>query len=227
MRAVLFDLDDTLYPEMEFVRSGFRAVAVHLAARYRRNENSLFARLCDILERDGRGKVFDTLLRELGLYTRERVRVLVYLYRSHRPSLRCAPAALRVLRSLRRRGMRLGIVTDGMASVQRRKITALGLEKLFHAIVCTDELGDGCAKPSPAPYRVACELIGVPPPETAYVADDPAKDFIAPNAMGMMTIQVGWKVPHARGGSAGEGALGCVTVDTLKEILPLLKGRKK
>ena len=151
MKAVLFDLDNTLYPEIEFVKSGFRTVARYLSSRFDMNEDSLFTQMLDILERDGRGKVFDNLLYELGLYQEERIKLLVYLYRSHKPSISPYRDCVLTFEHLKHWGMRLGILTDGMASVQRNKIAALGLEDVLDAIMCTDELGSEYWKPSVVP----------------------------------------------------------------------------
>lgn len=143
MKAVLFDLDDTLYPERTFVDSGFRAVARVLADRSARSEPELFARMQQILETQGRGYVFDTILAEteLAARTEDDVRLLLYVYRSHRPRIALSTDALPVLRTLRAAGYRLGVVTDGAGTVQRNKIAALGLDPHVDAIVCTDEIG--------------------------------------------------------------------------------------
>jgi len=195
MKAVLFDLDDTLYPEIDFVKSGFRVVARHLASRHSLNEASLFQQMLDILQKDGRGKVFDTLLKTLGLFNEVRVRALVFLYRSHKPKIGLYQDVLPVLKKIKKSGMRLGIVTDAMASVQKNKVVALGLERLFDIVIYTEELGEGCGKPSPVPFKSAVELLQVPASETAYVGNDPAKDFLAPNNLGMLTIQVARQMP--------------------------------
>ena len=65
--AVLFDLDDTLYPERAFVDGGFQAVGQLLAAPSGRSAASLAERLRALHDRDGRGRLFDTLIAELGL----------------------------------------------------------------------------------------------------------------------------------------------------------------
>ncbi|MEE9196783.1 MAG: HAD hydrolase-like protein, partial [bacterium] len=148
MRAVLFDLDDTLYPEISFVRSGFRTVAQHLADTESLAEEELFERLMSVLKRDGRGRVFDTVLREVGQNRPGLVAVLVRVYRTHRPNIRLFKDVEPGLQRLRAMGLRMGIVTDGLASVQRNKIGALRLEPLVDTLVCTDEVGPGQEKPS-------------------------------------------------------------------------------
>jgi len=225
MKAVLFDLDDTLYPEIEFVKSGFRVVARYLSSRYHLDENALFAQMLDILQKEGRGKIFDNLLHSLGLYTKEKVKLLVYLYRSHRPIIHLYEDVLPTLECLRRYGTRLGIITDGMASVQRNKIVALGLNNLFDVIVCTDELGRDCWKPSTIPYKIALELLEARPSEAVYVGDDPSKDFLAPNSMGMLTIQVNRQTyQNLKQESIPEVAAARFVIKGLKQILPIIRG---
>ena len=223
MKAVLFDLDDTLYPEMEFVKSGFRAVSQYLASRHHLHEDVLFTQMLDILQRDGRGRVFDSLLHSLGLYSEEKVKLLVYLYRTHRPTIHLYEDALPTLALLKDRGMRVGILTDGMASVQRRKIAALGLEKVFDVIVCTDELGSDCQKPSTIPYRVALDLLQVAPLDAAYVGNNPAKDFSGAASIGMLTIEVKrQKEPNYTSCETGEHAGAESVVENLNEILAIV-----
>jgi len=190
MKAVLFDLDDTLYPEIEFVKSGFKTVARHLASKHNLDEESLFQQMLDILQKDGRGKIFDTLLEKLDLFSAETVEKLVDLYRSHQPSIRLYPDTLPTLEKLRQNGIQVGIITDAMASVQKNKVTALRLENFFDIIIYTEELGEGCSKPSPVPFKTALDFLQVPAPEAAYIGDDPSKDFLAPNNLGMLTVQV-------------------------------------
>jgi putative hydrolase of the HAD superfamily len=190
MRVVLFDLDNTLYPEFEFVKGGFRAASRFLSMRHNLDEEATFNRMLEILQRDGRGKTFDRLLEDLGLYSATRVKMLVYLYRTHAPRVQLYDDVLPTLKNFRHRGFRLGLVTDGHAFVQHKKTVALGLEGVFDTIVYTDLLGREYRKPSAIPYQICLEQLDALPSESAYVGDDVSKDFIAPNALGMISIRV-------------------------------------
>ncbi len=190
MKAVLFDLDDTLYPEIEFLRSGFAVVSSYLAKRHGLNEHELLEKVLSILENNGRRKVFDILLDSLGHYSPENVKLLVYLYRSHLPAIHPYPDTVSVLRGLKKANLKLGILTDGMASVQRNKIKTLGIDGLFDAIMCTDELGKEYWKPSILPFKIILDLLQVSPQEATYVGNDIGKDFFAPNELGMTTIRI-------------------------------------
>jgi putative hydrolase of the HAD superfamily len=193
LRAVLFDLDDTLYPERQFVDGGFGAVARFLSGLGARSEADLAARLWEIHRKDGRGRIFDTLLDELGLADdADLVPACLLVYRTHQTWLSPVAGADALLDHLRGAGIRTGLVSDGNGAVQSRKLAGLpGIAARLDAVVFTDELGPGHAKPSPVPFRVACRLLDVTPSATIYVGNDPRKDFIGARAAGLRTVRIG------------------------------------
>lgn len=228
MKAVIFDLDDTLYPEIEFVKSGFHAVAIHLVLRHRLNKELLIQNMLDIMKDKGRGEIFDELLNHLGFFSKQQVELLVSIYRSHQPKIKLFNDALPLLRRLKRYKMSLGIVTDGMASVQRNKVQALGLDKIFKAIVYTDEIGKGFSKPSIVPFEKILKLLRVKPAGAVYIGDNPKKDFIGPNSIGMLTIQINRGKRQARRfkKSVIDSSGARHIVSGLNEILPVLLNKK-
>ncbi len=198
MAAVLFDLDDTLYPELTFVHGGLRAAADRLGRRTGQARERLFERMVAIHEADGRGRIFDTLVAEIAAQDPVLVPLLIFAYRSHEPRIAVFDDVAPVLAALRNAGIRLGLVTDGLASVQRRKVEALGLDELVDVVVPTSELGPGVDKRSPVGHLVALDILGVPPSAATYVGNDPRKDFIGARAAGMSTIRVR-DMPHEGG----------------------------
>jgi putative hydrolase of the HAD superfamily len=225
VRAVLFDLDDTLYPERQFVDGGFRAVARFLGERVGRSEDSIANRLWALHARDGRGRLFDALLAELGLdHDPDLVLACLLVYRTQRSRLEPFPGVEPTLRELRAAGIATGLVSDGLAAVQRRKLAGLGaVPDLLDVVLMTDELGPGHAKPSPVPFRVACRLLDVPQSLAVYVGNDPRKDFIGARDAGLYTIRFG-PFPDEGGaipvevGSAGDADL---TLDSFGELASL------
>jgi len=190
IRAVLFDLDDTLYNEMSFVQSGFRAVSHCVKMRFGIDEDEFYCLLLNILENEGRGKVFDFALQHYLLCNLELVNALVNTYRSHSPTIHLYDDALAALKTLRQDGLSLGIITDGLLSVQKNKIHSLGLEAFVDLVIYTDELGQEYWKPHQRPYTMALSYFNVKANEAVYVGDNEKKDFKAANELGMFTIQV-------------------------------------
>ncbi|WP_420265085.1 HAD family hydrolase [Candidatus Magnetominusculus dajiuhuensis] len=190
MRAALFDLDDTLYREMDYVEGGFRAVGGFLSNRYGFKEKEVFDKAVNILHTSGRGKVFDKLIEFLGISNEEIVRYLIYIYRTHKPAISVYGDVIPVFEYLRSTGVKTGLITDGMAIVQQNKVSALGIAGLFDVIIYTDAIGADYWKPSPVAFNMALNILNTPACESVYVGDDPSKDFIAPNALAMKTVQI-------------------------------------
>ena len=176
IKGVIFDLDDTLYSEKEYVRSGYKAVSDYLGGRYEE-------KLWNIFEA---GKpAIDELLKELGRES-EMDKVLS-VYRSHKPDIPLYPGVAEMMEGLKARGVKVGIITDGRPEGQRNKLEALGLD-VDDAIV-TDELGGvQFRKPCDIAFRIMMTRWRLNPADIVYVGDNPVKDFQAPQQLGMKSI---------------------------------------
>ncbi len=189
--TVVFDLDDTLYDEIDYCRSGLLAASRCLS---RLSDISccdeVFACLWRHFADGNRTRTFDAALDELRIpYGEDLIAQLVEVYRCHRPTLKL-PADSRTVLDQLSRTHTLALLTDGYLPAQRLKVEALGLERYFDAIVYTEELGRAFWKPSPVGFQRLIETLSAPPAQMAYVADNEIKDFIAPNQLGMLTIQI-------------------------------------
>ncbi len=189
--TVIFDLDDTLYDEIDFCRSGFRAAAGHIAALSDAcSAEAVFATLWKCFITGERGSTFNIALAQLGIPCDESlIHTLVEVYRTHTPTLTLPPESRAVLEDLKDK-YALGLLTDGFLPTQRLKVQALGIEHYFQAIMYTEELGREFWKPSQRGFEKLLDQLGARPAETVYVADNETKDFIAPNRLGLLTIQL-------------------------------------
>lgn len=188
IKAMIFDLDDTLYDESEYVNQAFENAADYLAGKLGREgrKEAFHRRMLELVEQNGRGKVFDLLCEEEGLDIC--IGELVEAYRSTRPSLKLYPDAEQILGELEERGIRTGLITDGCSRVQHEKISALGLDVRLDSVVVTDDFG--ICKPHAAAYRICLDALGCIPQEAAYVGDNPRKDFTGAGALGMKTFRI-------------------------------------
>jgi putative hydrolase of the HAD superfamily len=187
-RAVVFDLDDTLYPEAAYVRSGFRAVAEAAERRFGVPAAEAYDELERLFEAGVRGDTFDRFLKARDIDAN--VADLVAVYRAHKPNLEPFPEVPELLERLRGDGYRLGILSDGEPEIQYGKLDALGLRHFFDATLVSGELDRDAWKPSPRGLTTLLERLGVQPAEAVYVSDNPAKDFKAARAAGMRSIRV-------------------------------------
>ena len=191
IQAVVFDLDDTLYAERDYVRSGYEAVAKHLAGRGAHGEKMgpwLWRRFL-AGQHDGALDALNEHFR-LGLSIEE-IGDLLRVYREHTPRIRPYGAVPDTLRRMRKH-VALGLLTDGFLPAQQLKLEALRLKSHFRAVVFTEHLGRSKWKPAPDGYELITRQLGVAHEACCYVADNPAKDFVAPNGLGWLTVQLRW-----------------------------------
>jgi len=189
--VVVFDLDDTLYDEIEYCRSGFTAVAKYLAGTQRKlSVERIFTAFWQQFTAGNRTKTFNTALDELGVgYDDMLIQQLVQVYRNHDPQITLPQDSQDVLSQLQKK-YTLALLTDGFLPAQQLKVRALGIEKYFKSMVYTEELGRQFWKPSPVGFEQLLAQLDARPKTSAYIADNAEKDFIAPNKLGLVTVQV-------------------------------------
>jgi putative hydrolase of the HAD superfamily len=190
-RAVVLDLDDTLYPEAAYVRSGFRAVAAWAQETLGVSAAEAEAELVALFEAGVRGDTFDRWLAARGLGNGLAVGDLVAAYRAHAPEIAAFPEVGGLLQRLRAKGSAVGLLSDGDPAVQGRKLDALGLRDAFDAVVITGGLAPGAGKPDPRGYQEVLRQLGdAPSGQAVYVSDNPVKDFIGARRVGLRSIRV-------------------------------------
>ncbi len=221
-KAIIFDLDDTLYDERSFVESGFKAVAGEVERRLGIDKEEFLRLLNEILEQEGRGHVFDTALEHYNLYSQSLVYDLVEVYRSHKPEIEPHPDVVPALQTLRKEGKKLAIITDGIAEVQRNKVRALRIEELFELIIYSDDYGRDYWKPNPFSFQKAVEYFQIQGKEAIYVGDDPSKDFQGANQFGLTTVRIMRGQHKEQKDDITEGNIACHRIDSLSELPELV-----
>ncbi len=176
--SVIFDLDDTLYSEKKYIRSGYKAVAKLIG------DASLEDKLWGYFEK---GKpAIDELLNELGY--KDRKAECLDAYRFQEPDICLYTGVEELLKRLKYQH-KLGLITDGRPEGQKAKIKALELEKYFDEIIITDELGGvELRKPNPKSFQIMAERFGEEYNRMCYIGDNIRKDFIAPEMLEMRCI---------------------------------------
>ncbi|KEF40323.1 haloacid dehalogenase superfamily enzyme, subfamily IA [Schinkia azotoformans MEV2011] len=185
----IFDLDDTLYCEHDYVRSGFKSVANFIASKNHTTDAELiYKSFINVWLSHGRGKVFDIVCENLSIPFD--IAKLVQVYREHQPKLELYDDAKEVLSYFNTKKIPMGLITDGNLTMQWRKIKSLKLDKLIDVIIVTDDLGFEYWKPNAAPYKKAAQELNVPIEKCVYIGDNPNKDFVTAKKLGMHTIRI-------------------------------------
>lgn len=185
---MVLDVDDTLYLERDYVRSGFRAVSEHV--RVGCGISGFFEQAWALYESGVRGSTFDILRRESpALAAAISTGDMVAIYRAHEPAITLEADAEEFLNTVHGR-VNLGIVTDGPANSQWNKVNALGLSRWVDQIVVTGDRGAGWSKPSPRAFRYLQDFFSAGPERCVYLGDNPTKDFVGPGLLGWETVRV-------------------------------------
>jgi len=190
IKVVVFDLDDTLYSELDYVRSGLKFVANNFSGTLQVQPNELYKLFLKSLEM-GRSHIFNRVFDELLLNSSKNVERCVSLYRCHTPDISLYPESLNVLKKVAKQ-YPVYIVTDGNKLVQERKLRALGLYEspLIKKSYITYRFGLKNAKPSPYCFNKIASQEKIKTDELVYIADNPKKDFVGINPLGYKTIRI-------------------------------------
>lgn len=179
IKGVIFDLDDTLYSEKQYVRSGYKAIADVLG------DENYTDKLLQYFE--DKKPAIDELLKELGCIDRKAE--CIKIYREHLPEITLYDGVTDMINKLKGEGIKVGIITDGRVLGQKNKIKALGLENLVDDIIITDELGGiQFRKPCDIAFRIMQHRWRIPFEQIVYVGDNLSKDFQAPKQLGMQRV---------------------------------------
>ncbi|CAN2039106.1 putative hydrolase of the HAD superfamily [Candidatus Magnetomoraceae bacterium gMMP-15] len=189
LKAIVFDLDDTLYPEESYVFSGFRAVARWIEMHYKISFEIGYSQLVQLFQDGVRGSTFNEWLKLNNLEDEHLVQTLVNVYRNHHPELLPYPDVTEVLPTLSRR-FKLGLVSDGFLNVQQKKWKALELKQPFSGVVFSDQWGRDYWKPNQRPFKEVLRLCDSDSSEAVYIGDNPKKDFLGAKQLGMYTIRI-------------------------------------
>jgi putative hydrolase of the HAD superfamily len=189
LRAIVFDLDDTLYPERAYVASGFQAVGHWVESRFGIPADEASAQFRELFDDGVRTDTFDQWLSRSGFAELDLAKRMVQIYRSHRPNISPFFGTEDLLAQLHS-SYRLALLSDGNVEVQRRKLQQLRLGRFFDAVLFSDEYGVQNRKPSTFPFQLVLERLDVKGKQSIYVADNPIKDFLGARLSGMGTIRV-------------------------------------
>ncbi len=177
VKAVIFDLDDTLISEKEYIKSGYFHISKVLSLKIGISKENIFADLMELFQVSS-NNVFNRLYEKYNIqYSKEMILNLVHEYRGHFPDVQFYDDVLSCLQELKSAGIKTGIITDGYVVAQRQKLIAVEADKYFDEIIVTDELGREYWKPHPKAFKLMKEKLKVNFDEMIYIGDNPEKDF--------------------------------------------------
>ncbi|THD66791.1 HAD family hydrolase [Robertkochia marina] len=173
--VIAFDLDDTLYKEIDYVRSAFREIARKLSIDH---WLEIYLQMFSMF-RQGKN-TFDYLEQNYPVTKAS----LLDQYRNHIPDITPEAGVIALIEQIKTFKGKIGIITDGRTSTQNNKIDQLGLRKYLDFVFISEETGHD----KHTPHNFETLMRQYPQSHFTYIADNPAKDFLFPNRMGWQTI---------------------------------------
>ncbi len=191
VKAVLFDLDNTLIDFMTFKKESAKAAAKAMVRQgLPVDEITAYGRIFSVYDEKGieHQKTFHDVIKPFNLEINkaemiQQAAILAYLKKKFE-ILRPYPMVKPVLARLRQRH-RLAIVTDAPRNKAWQRLVLTGLEREFDFVITKDDTLE--AKPHPNPFYLALEKLNALAPACLFVGDNPERDIKGAKEVGMMT----------------------------------------
>ena len=192
IKVVIFDLDDTLISEREYIKSGFKEVAKKIKTIYKLNINKeeIFNNLEKEFEKDSR-EVFNRVLNNFNIeYTKDDILYLIKIYREHKPDIKFYNDVMPAIKELKQNKIKVGIISDGYLATQKAKLEAINAYSIFDKIILTEEIGRNYWKPHPKAFEMMKKYFSVDYDEIMYIGDNPKKDFYIGKEYPVYTVRL-------------------------------------
>lgn len=208
MKAVIFDLDDTLFDHSGSAELAVRAWVAELGlaptdelvAQWFAVEDEVYPRFLagELTHQEQRRERLRAFLPILGLPVPvtdgELDEAFVGYLTQYKSSWTAFPDAQRALEVARGNGLRIGVLTNGNPLQQNAKLAAIGLAHLIDVVRTSEELG--VSKPDPLTYLSTCEALGVEPGETLMIGDNLELDVLGARAVGLVARHLDRSAGH-------------------------------
>lgn len=173
--VIVFDLDDTLYSELDYLKSAYKSIALLLEPI---EWKQLYLKIFSMYR--SKMNVFEFLSDNYKI----EVSSLIEMYRNHNPDIHLFDGVFGVFDAIKSKNGKIGIITDGRSKTQRAKLKSLGILHYIDSILISDEIGS--EKPNIANFKaIENSLTGT---TYYYIADNLKKDFVAPNILGWRSV---------------------------------------
>jgi putative hydrolase of the HAD superfamily len=188
IKAIIFDMDDTLCSERDYIMSGLKAVNNWVLQNL--HTTGFYDKATQLFENGEKKLIFNKTLESLNItYSESHIGEMINIYRSHTPDIQLFKDAKWVLNRLEK-SVKLGVISDGYRDAQKKKVEALKLSERFHSIVLSDIYGRMHWKPSFVPYHIVSLELKCLHRECVYIGDNVTKDFISAKKLGWKTVHI-------------------------------------
>ncbi|WP_420595420.1 HAD family hydrolase [Deinococcus sp.] len=227
IRAVIFDLDDTLLDTSHAMREALTHLGRTLPALHGETPEALSAahqRILLTLDPDvfagrlsgvqARARRFELLLREYGDEQTDGTETALLYRTAYRAAMREVAGAAKLMDVLRARGLRIGVLTNYLREVQLESLEAIALSGHVDALVT---VSDAPPKPDPRAYAAVLDALGVQASEALMVGDSWENDVLGAQRAGLRTCWL-----NRFGAVRPAGSEGAAEIAELGEVVEFL-----
>jgi putative hydrolase of the HAD superfamily len=220
IRAILFDLDNTLFDFMRMKHNAVEAAVVAMIdSGLPLSKDEATARIFETYEKQGieYQEVFDQFLSErFGSINPKWLAAGIVAYRRAREaSLVLYPHVNYALIELLKRGLRLAVISDAPRKEAWLRLCYLDLHHLFDPVITFEDTGQ--RKPSPRPFERALRLLRMKPDEVLMVGDWPERDMVGAKQLGIRTVFARYGDTFGTGDSGAD-----FEINDLSELMGIL-----
>ncbi|MCT7519785.1 HAD family hydrolase [Aliarcobacter cryaerophilus] len=184
VKAVIFDLDNTLYDENLYFKSVFNKFLKIHNIDFKLFENN-FDDKFRLYSKD----IFTDILKKINFYSKENQNQLFELYKSIDCNLKLYDEAYELINYLNNKSINIAIITNGVLEAQKNKVRVLDLEKITNKIVYAREFGKEFEKPHEKPYIQTLKLLSVKKEDVVFIGDHPYTDIIGATKVGIKALR--------------------------------------
>ena len=191
INAVIFDLDNVLYDEKDYLYAAFNKIAAYLSERCSISQEKIFEKLVTDFQNKTSmyPRLFNDLIADCGL-DQKLISEILTLFSSIKPDLKLYSGSEDLFLNLKKQNIKLGLVTNGSVKTQKNKVKLLNVERFFDSIIYAREVGAGKEKPDPEAYKLILADLGAKPEEAMCVGDNPFTDFLGAKKLGIKTVRL-------------------------------------
>lgn len=183
IKSILFDLDNTLYEENDYLVAVFdeffklknikHNIVPFLSNGFRLNSSDIFG----------------DILKKLNIYSSTSQLELFHIYKNLNTNLNLYDSAYILIDNLKKKNIKLGIITNGVAQAQQCKIKCLKIANMFDVIIYARKWGKSYEKPNKKPFDEALKILNFDKSEVLFVGDNPLTDILGAENAGIKSIR--------------------------------------
>jgi putative hydrolase of the HAD superfamily len=187
-KIIFFDLDNTLYDSEDYYSGAFKEISLYLSKKYSLEDKKIYSYFLSFWKTKTSMYpfLFNRMLKKFNL--EKEINNVINLFQEYSGNLKLDKEVSEVFEYLKKKGHKIGLITDGNVERQKRKLKLLGINNFFDVTIFTKEFNS--PKPSIIPFKIAIEKSGLSPESCVYIGDNPLTDFEGAKKAGMKTIRL-------------------------------------